>query len=227
MRFSANDITKKLVLPLWNEKSVEVVDDFFTPDADIRTTFLNGQGPDTLKKSVQDTFAAFPSFEIRVNDVIQQEHKLMYKWEAKAKHEGSILGLPATGQETEFNGVVFGEIAENKICVYHSFSNIPQVLSNLSQNSLALEHVGCASDLITGLGKATEIPLTKRELECLGHWVRGCSIKESAKQMGGLSERTIQTYRENIKQKFRAKNFQKLLGIVQETGTMQLLLGNK
>lgn len=224
MRFTANDITNKLVLPLWNDKSVEVVDTFLSPTADVRTTFLAGTGPNTLKQSVQDTFAAFPSFEIKVEDIIQQDNKLMYKWQAKATHEGSILGIPGTGKETIFTGMVFGEMENDKISVYHSFSDIPQVLHTIyeAHQSLELSH----TDIVATLQKSTEIPLTKREIECLILWVRGCSIKESAKQMGGLSERTVQTYRENIKQKFRAKNFQKLLGIIQQTGIMPLLLGD-
>lgn len=223
MRFTPKDLTNNLVLPLWNDKSLDVVDNFLTPNADIRTTFLTGRGPETLKKSVQDTFDAFPSFEIKVEDVIHQDNKLMYKWQAKARHEGNILGLPGTGQETLFSGMVFGELEDGKICVYHSFSNIPQILQTIcnEQSTIAVNSLDVAGEL----RRTTDIPLTKREVECLCLWVRGCSIKESAKQMGGLSERTIQTYRENIKQKFQAKNFQKLLGIIQQTGAMPLLLG--
>lgn len=223
MYTNPNDITENLVIPLWNGKELEVVDRFFTPTSDIRTTFLNGTGPEVLKKSVQDTFAAFPSFEIKIEDVIQQENKLMYKWQAKAKHEGTILGIPATGKETKFSGMVFGELEDDKICVYHSFSNIPQVLRELSLHA-AHPAQNVHGNIVEELRKTTEIPLTNREIECLSLWVKGCSIKVSATQMGNLSERTVQTYRENIKHKFRVKNFQKLFGIIQESGLLPALL---
>ncbi len=231
MPTNPNDITNNLVLPLWNDKAVDVVDRFFAPNADIRTTFINGTGPEILKKSVQDTFSAFPTFEIKIDDIIQQEHKLMYKWQAKAKHEGTILGVPGTGQETVFSGMVFGEVENNKISVYHSFSNIPQVLRALYESNPLIEQLEDAKRLDESrknvadeLRKTITVPLTNREIECLSLWVKGCSIKETAMQMGGISIRTIQTYRENIKHKFRVRNFQKLFGIIQESGALTILL---
>lgn len=231
MPTNTNDLTNNLVLPLWNDKAVEVVDRFFAPNADIRTTFINGTGPSILKKSVQDTFSAFPSFEIKIDDVIQQEHKLMYKWQAKAKHEGTILGVPGTGQEMVFSGMVFGEVEDKKICVYHSFSNIPQVLHALCESNPIVKESeeskqldDSMRDVSVELRKTINVPLTNREIECLSLWVKGCSIKETAMQMGGISIRTIQTYRENIKHKFRVRNFQKLFGVIQESGALSILL---
>lgn len=150
----------------------------------------------------------------------------MYKWQAKAKHEGTILGVPGTGKETHFSGMVFGEIEDDKIAVYHSFSNIPQVLQTLCGPENLFDATSKAS-VIEGLRKITEIPLTNREIECLSLWVKGCSIKASATQMGDISERTVQTYRENIKHKFRVKNFQRLFGIIQESGVLPTLLISK
>ncbi len=43
------------------------------------------------------------------------------------------------------------------------------------------------SDIQVEVRKLTDISLTRREIECLCYWLRGCSIKESAKNIGGLS----------------------------------------
>ena len=42
--------------------------------------------------------------------------------------------------------------------------------------------------------------------------------------MGGLSARTVQTYRENIKKKFNVYSFQKIVSLIQTQGIMPLFL---
>lgn len=220
--FTPEDIIHKFARPLWNERSLDLVDQFLDEDADIQTTFISGKGPDCLKKSAEDTFLAFPNLEMQIEEAIQQGNKLIYKWEAYARHEGTILGIPGSGIKTHFSGLVYGEINEDKIAVYHSFSNLPQILRSIQ----ALCHNGQVQEegLDQELRKLTNLPLTPREVECLRHWIQGFSIKDCAKQMGGLSERTVQTYRETIKHKFNARNYQALVSILQKNGILTLLL---
>ncbi len=223
MHFISKEITDKFLLPLWNEKSLEVVDDFLSPEVEVRTTFLSGLGPAIVKKNVSDTVQAFANFKIKVNEFVQQDNKLVYQWQAKGKHEGTILGIQGTGREAHFSGIGCGEIVNDKITAYQIFSNIPQVLHTLyAQNTV--ESLTSPQFLIQELNRFTDAPLTRRELECLSHWLNGCTIKESAKRMGDISARTIQTYREHIKAKFRAHSYQQLFGIVQQSGVLQVLL---
>lgn len=213
-------ITNNFVLPLWNERSLEVIDYFFSPTATIQTTFGSGIGPDILKRSVQETFIAFPTLEFKMDDIFQRNHQIIYEWQANAIHEGSVLGIPKTGLAVNFKEIVLGEIQNGLIIRYTSYSNIPQVLRNAYEISI----VDPQCHLRTELQKITQFPLTRREIECLGCWLKGYSIKETAKQMGGLSARTIQTYRENIKKKFNVYSFQKIFSTIQCSGIMPLFL---
>lgn len=213
-------ITNQLILPLWKERSLEVIDHFFCPTAEIQTTFLSGRGPDILKRSAIDTFTAFPYFQLTIEDIIQIDSQLIYKWHAEAKHAGSIMGIPKTEQLVHFKGIVCGTIEDGLISKYHDFSNIIQVLRSTYETSILDPQL----HLKTELRKLTALPLTRREIQCLSFWLRGCSIKETAKQMGGLSARTIQTYRENIKKKFNVYSFQKIFSTIQQSGIMPLFL---
>ena len=46
--FTPEELTNNLILPVWNERNLDVIDKFFSPNADIRTTFLVGKGPAAL-----------------------------------------------------------------------------------------------------------------------------------------------------------------------------------
>lgn len=246
-------LTQNLVFPLFNEKSLDVIDQFFAEEADIKTTFISGKGPDILKKSVKDTFDIFPNLNVDISEVVEAGNKHIYKWQAQGVHAGSLMGMPPTNRDIQFSGVVYGEMEAGYITTYHSFSNIPQVLQNLySLSGIANSQAGlnvhsaaqaanaanlfidihsenkksnsAVSDICLALKKLTRFPLTRREIECLGTWIKGCSIKESARRMGGLSERTIQTYRESIKKKFGVYNYQQVLYVIKNNGLLPLLL---
>lgn len=77
--------------------------------------------------------------------------------------------------------------------------------------------------VIATLKNTTGRRLTTREVECLSLWVKGFSIKDSAKLLGDLSCRTIQSFRENIKRKLNVETFQQVFSIIQSSGVMGML----
>lgn len=232
-----DELTHKFVYPLWNEKKIEVIDQYFSEDADIRTTFLVGKGPETMRKSAQDTFKAFPIFEMKILDIVQQKNKVTYKWMAWGVHKGKILDIEGTGKKLEFHGIVYGELDLEKklITQYHSFSNIPQVLyANIGQeakdpftNSVLLGHENYEkeiSEILFSIAKLTSVRLTRREAECLNYWLRGYSIKETARKLGSLSVKTVQVFRDNIRKKFEVSSYHELFELMQKTGVLSLFL---
>jgi DNA-binding CsgD family transcriptional regulator/predicted ester cyclase len=211
---------KHFMLPLWNKKSLEIIDTFIASTAKIQTSFLSGVGPEVLKQSARDTFQAFPILDLRIESIFQAETLHIYQWQASAVHEGSIIGIPKTGLEMFFKGILLSEMRDGYIIRYESYSNISQVLRNHYETF----RLDPQTHVSTELRKLTNYPLTRREVECLSFWLKGCSIKETAKQMGGLSARTVQTYRENIKKKFNIFSFQKIFCSIQKIGIMPLFL---
>lgn len=235
---STDELTRNFILPLWNEKKLEVIDKYFTPTADIRTTFLVGKGPVAFKESVKDTFSAFPDLTLALEEIVQQGNRVTYKWSACAEHKGAILNIEPTGKKLSFHGIVFGEIIDGLINQYHSFTNIPQVLySSLEQSStssafpshtLLLNHENYdkeISDLLFFITKTTGARLTRREVECLNFWLKGYSIKETARQLGGLSVKTIQVFRDSIRKKFEVSSYRCLLELMRKTGILPLFVG--
>lgn len=233
------NLTNKFVLPLWNDHKLEVIDTFIAKNADIHTTFLVGHGPDAMRQSIVETFNAFPVFELTVQAIIQQGSKVTYKWTAQAEHRGTILNIKPTNKRLEFHGIVYGELdLENEqIIQYHSFSNIPQILyANVEKTStepfpshvVLLDHENYEkeiSDLLFSITKLTGVRLSRREAECLNYWLKGYSIKETARQLGGLSVKTIQVFRDNIRKKFNVASYHALFELMQKTGVLALFLG--
>ncbi len=234
-----DELTQYFVLPLWNEQKLDSIEKYIAPYADIHTTFLTGKGPKAMRESVVETFKAFPIFSVRVEEVIQQGSKVTYKWLAVAEHQGSILNIKPTNKKMHFHGLVYGELdlEQKLITQYHSFSNIPQILhAHVEQNNVdpfpthgvLLDHENYekeTTDVLFTITKITGVRLTRRETQCLNFWLRGYSIKATARQLGGLSVKTVQVFRDNIRKKFNVNSFQELFNVTRQNGVLSLFLG--
>ncbi|HXH55364.1 MAG TPA: ester cyclase [Gammaproteobacteria bacterium] len=232
MSIILTDITNQFVLPLWNQQALDVVDCFVSPSADIQTTFLVGQGPKALKDYVKQIFNAFSAFEFRIQEILTLDNQLIYKWNGNAIHSGPVLNVAPKGEKIGFSGIISMEMMEGIITSYHSFSDIPRVISTPPTTSIAKQYSEIFSDLfsfekemvITILKNITGRRLTNREVECLSLWMKGFSIKDTAKLLGDLSCRTVQTFRENIKRKLNVDTFQQLFSLIQNSGIMTILV---
>lgn len=220
-------ITEDFVLPLWRDQTLDVIDLFVDPAADIQTTFMGGKGPQALKQHARETFNAFSAFQLTIEDVMQRKHQLIYKWHIDTIHSGTVLNIPPSGQTIHFSEIVVCDIEEGMITKYQSFTNIPPVLKSV-MSTLDPDFLnGVDRDTISLISVVRNITgkrLTAREIECLSFWLKGFSIKQTAKALGGLSSRTVQTFRENIKRKLSVENFQQLFSLIQQCGIMPLFL---
>lgn len=222
------DITNQFVLPLWNEQALEVVDCFVSPVADIQTTFLVGQGPQALKDYVKQIFGAFSSFEFNIQETLELDSQFIYKWRGKAIHSGPVLNITPNGEKIVFSGIISVEMAEGAITSYHSFSDIPRVITAANVIPITEQFPDLFSfdkeEVIITLKNITGRRLTNREVECLSLWMKGFAIKDTAKLLGDLSCRTVQTFRENIKRKLNVDTYQQLFSLVQDSGKMSVLV---
>lgn len=226
MNISAKDFVNQFVLPLWNQKTLELADTFIAPAADIQTTLLSGFGPSAMKDNVQKTLQAFSAFEFHVKEVVQKDQHIIYKWISKGIHTAEILNIPATGQKIVFTGIVLGTIHEKLITSYHSFSDMPKVLvqANDTMKRSQEDSTDNTEYIISKIKAQTGKKLTKREIECLKLWLQGFSIKHTARMLGNLSCRTIQTFRENIKRKLNVETYQQLFNLIYHKGMISLFL---
>jgi DNA-binding CsgD family transcriptional regulator/predicted ester cyclase len=235
-------MNRTLMIPVWKNRDFSVLAHICAPDIDVKTTFVTGKGLEAARKSIEELFRAFPTFELKIEEIIQQGKSITYKWSAVAEHRGTILNIPPTGKRLDFHGIAFIEMNHGVAVKYHSYSNMPQVLyascvteSQEEQSSILafpnhaslLDHENYEkeiSDLLFIIAKKTDTRLTRRELECLNYWVKGYSIKETARQLGGLSVKTIQVFRDNIRKKFNVISYQNLVHKLEKTGTLSLFL---
>jgi steroid delta-isomerase-like uncharacterized protein len=73
------------------------------------------QGREGLKQILAMFFAAFPDLRWTVEEDAAEGDKLWSRFTWRGTHRGDFLGIPATGNQVEVNGVVIDRIVEGKM----------------------------------------------------------------------------------------------------------------
>jgi steroid delta-isomerase-like uncharacterized protein len=109
-------LTRRYTENIWGKGKVEEVDEIFASDYVDHFPFP-GVTPDRegLKKSVRDFHSAVPDVKVKVEDVINEEDKVVARWTASGTHKGEIMGIPATNKKFEMSGITICRISKGKI----------------------------------------------------------------------------------------------------------------
>lgn len=101
---------------VWNNKNVDAIDEIMAAD------FVGHSVPpqlppnrEGLKQYVKIYQFAFPNTNFRPDDQIAEEDKVVTRWTAVGKHEGELMGIPATGKEVTVTGITIDRHAGGKI----------------------------------------------------------------------------------------------------------------
>ena len=90
-----------------------VADDFVNHDPSIPPEVPGG--PEGLKMFAQVYITAFPDLKIKVDDQVAEGDKVVSRWSASGTHEGELMGIPATGKQSEVTGITIDRIVGGKI----------------------------------------------------------------------------------------------------------------
>lgn len=221
MKIHSKDLIQRFTLPIWNQKKLELIDTYLASDALVNTPFLCGTGPQILKDSYVSTFYGLTDISIETADLITTEDRVIYTWHCRASHTQTLFGFKPTQAPVSFQGITVIQLHHGLITEFTSYSDLLRVMIKLPKR---LNSESLMSDIIRTIREITGVKMTKREIECLELWLKGFSIKQTARTLGGLSTRTIQTFRENIKRKLNVSSYQKLLALMHEMGLLTTLL---
>ena len=89
----------------WNKKNIEAIAQFYTP----------GENVEGLKQFASLIFAAFPDYQLTVEELIAEGDKVVVRWRAQGTHKGVWRGLAPTGKMFDILGIDIERLADGKI----------------------------------------------------------------------------------------------------------------
>jgi len=109
-------IVRRMIEDAWNKGNMAVVDEI------VPTSYIGHdpsypmpiQGPEGFKQWVSIARAAFPDFQITVEDMIAEGDKVVGRISIRGTNTGSLMGMPPTGKQVAFSGIFIRRFAGGK-----------------------------------------------------------------------------------------------------------------
>ena len=115
----AGDVLRRWFEEVWNKGRESAIDEMFA-DEGIAHGLVNEQGeelrgPANFKPFFHRFRGAFPDIEVVVEDCICEGDKAAARCTIRARHTGDSLGVAATNQPVEFDGLCIVQVKDGKI----------------------------------------------------------------------------------------------------------------
>lgn len=68
-----------------------------------------------MKQHIAEGEAAVPHYELSGEDLIVDGDKVVLRFVWRGTHQGSFMGIPATGRKINVPGIIIYRLADNKI----------------------------------------------------------------------------------------------------------------
>lgn len=110
-----------LIDRVWDEAiesgDVDVIDDALSDDYVGHTPGAPGgiRGPDGFKQYVRTLREAFPDLVVTIDDRLVTEDAIVERYVMRGTHEGDFKGIPPTGAEIEFTGIVIHYVENGEV----------------------------------------------------------------------------------------------------------------
>jgi steroid delta-isomerase-like uncharacterized protein len=99
----------------WNQGKVEIFDQLYAPGYTLHDpTAPNLQGGAAFKAFVGQFRSAMPDLHFRVDEMVAEQDKVVWRFTATGTHRGTLMGIPASGKPIHISGMVCSRFEEGK-----------------------------------------------------------------------------------------------------------------
>jgi predicted ester cyclase len=110
------NLVSRALNELYNKGNLELAGEFYSGEY----IWHNVSGPDVhgyegMRQHVGMVRNAFPDISISSDDIIADNNKVVTRWTIVGTHKGELMGIPPTGVQVTFTGILISRIDSNKI----------------------------------------------------------------------------------------------------------------
>jgi steroid delta-isomerase-like uncharacterized protein len=73
------------------------------------------RGVEGVKRFAFMYLQAFPDLRFIIEDQLAEEDKVVTRWTSSAIHQGELMGIPPTGNQTSVSGITISRVSEGKL----------------------------------------------------------------------------------------------------------------
>ena len=85
-----------------------------------------------LREHIAVCEAAFPRYEMKVEDVVAEGDRVVVRFTGYVRHLGDFMGVPASGREASFPGIIIYRVEGEKIVEHWLQIDAPALMGQLT-----------------------------------------------------------------------------------------------
>lgn len=97
-------IVRRYIEEVINQGNIDLIDTLFAPEM-----------REQVKRFMTSGEAAFPDGQEEIRDIVAEGNTVMVRWNFRGTHQGSFLGVPATGKSVEMIGFAVYYLEDGQI----------------------------------------------------------------------------------------------------------------
>jgi len=109
-------IMRRALKEVVNKGNLDLIDELVSPDFVDHTPFPGlPPGREGIRQTIGMLREAFPDLQITIEDLIAEGDKVVSRQTLRGTHQGEFMGIPPTGKQVTWTGILIFRIADGKI----------------------------------------------------------------------------------------------------------------
>lgn len=105
----------RIWVEIWNQGLLATCDEVFAPGYIGHLPLMDVKGPEEFKQLVSAYRNAYPDVHLTVEDVFADGDRVAVRWTSRGTHQGSIMGIPPSGNKVEVMGISLFRMANGQV----------------------------------------------------------------------------------------------------------------
>ncbi len=117
MTIQENKNIARRFIQIWGKGNLDIIDELAAPSISVQYPVMPQiiRGTQMLRKVMEGFRSAFPDSGIIIEEEIAEDDKVVIRWSFSGTHQGSLLGIPATGKKVNWTGITIYRIVDGKV----------------------------------------------------------------------------------------------------------------
>jgi steroid delta-isomerase-like uncharacterized protein len=117
MSTQENKAIARRFIQIWGKGNLDIIDELAAPSISVQYPVMPQviQGSKRFRRVMEGFRSAFPDSDLQIEEEIAEDNKVVIRWIFSGTHQGSLLGIPATGKKVRWTGITIYRIADGKV----------------------------------------------------------------------------------------------------------------
>ena len=117
MSTQENKSIARRFIQIWGKGNLDMIEELAAPSVSVQYPVMPQviRGSKTFRRVMEGFRSAFPDSDIHIEEEIAEDEKVVIRWTFSGTHQGSLLGIPATGKKVKWTGITIYRIVEGEV----------------------------------------------------------------------------------------------------------------